>query len=262
MLLNFLFAFDGHDWILSKQIFESVGDLRGKVVGDIGCGWGNFSFKLAKYARFVYGVDKRKNVIGRLKGTNRSNIKFMFSDAQKLPFKNNFFDVLIYRDVLEHIEDDKKAINEGLRVLKRGGLLVMSVPNKTFVENYNFPVSRALKKTFLGKHHVIACDGDNFQEAFFKNFNKYVGHKNFYTIEEFQGSKRYRLVKCLNTYNGVSKYVVEFLSFKGNFNPKRRSFLIIKLLSLLLLFPSLFYDEFVRPNKNQGFGFVLSLKKI
>ena len=45
-----------------------------------------------------------------------------------LPFSDNSFDLVCAFDVIEHIEDDKKALNEVFRVLKPGGILFLTVP--------------------------------------------------------------------------------------------------------------------------------------
>lgn len=62
-------------------------------------------------------------------------VKFVCGDATALPFPDKFFDALTMFDVLEHIPDDKKAINEAKRVLKPGGFLLISTPN----EHWRFP---------------------------------------------------------------------------------------------------------------------------
>ena len=50
------------------------------------------------------------------------------ADAMDLPYEEGFFDIVVSFDVFEHIEDDKKAVSEVHRVLKKGGSLVYSVP--------------------------------------------------------------------------------------------------------------------------------------
>lgn len=50
------------------------------------------------------------------------------ADACALPYEEGFFDIVVSFDVFEHIEDDKKAVSEVYRVLKKGGALVYSVP--------------------------------------------------------------------------------------------------------------------------------------
>jgi SAM-dependent methyltransferase len=50
------------------------------------------------------------------------------SDIRELPFKSNFFDVVICSEVLEHIHEQEKAVEELVRVLKPRSHLVVSVP--------------------------------------------------------------------------------------------------------------------------------------
>jgi SAM-dependent methyltransferase len=50
------------------------------------------------------------------------------ADATNLPYEDDFFDIVVSFDVFEHIEDDKKAVKEVYRVLKKGASLVYSVP--------------------------------------------------------------------------------------------------------------------------------------
>ena len=49
-------------------------------------------------------------------------------DIQNMPFTDGEFDVVICNHVLEHVEDDNKAMSEILRVLKTGGFAIMHVP--------------------------------------------------------------------------------------------------------------------------------------
>lgn len=50
------------------------------------------------------------------------------ADIQNLPFEDNSFDVIFCNHVLEHVEDDKKALSELFRVMKPGGWGILQVP--------------------------------------------------------------------------------------------------------------------------------------
>lgn len=50
------------------------------------------------------------------------------ADIQDLPFENNSFDVIFCNHVLEHVENDKKALSELYRVMKNGGWGIFQVP--------------------------------------------------------------------------------------------------------------------------------------
>jgi len=62
------------------------------------------------------------------------------ADICNLPFEDNSFDVIFCNHVLEHIPDDKKAMQELFRVLKKGGFGIFQIPQdisreKTFEDN-------------------------------------------------------------------------------------------------------------------------------
>lgn len=54
-------------------------------------------------------------------------------DATALPYGNDYFDIICSFDVFEHIKDDKKAVLEAYRVLKKGGFLFFTVPAFNFL---------------------------------------------------------------------------------------------------------------------------------
>ena len=74
------------------------------------------------------------------------------ADILDLPFENDLFDVVICNHVLEHIEDDTKAMSELYRVLKPGGMGIFQVPQdlsleKTY-ENFSITDPEERKKHF------------------------------------------------------------------------------------------------------------------
>ena len=56
-------------------------------------------------------------------------------DVQDMPFKNEEFDVVICNHVFEHVPDDRKAMSEVYRVLKKEGFAIMFVPMDLSLEN-------------------------------------------------------------------------------------------------------------------------------
>ena len=79
-------------------------------------------------------------------------------DLTKLSFKDNTFDAILCYHVLEHIEDDKKAISELFRVLKPGGWAILQTPidgdrEHTF-EDFTITSAEERKKAFGQSDHV------------------------------------------------------------------------------------------------------------
>lgn len=107
-----------------RRIIERVGN--GKVL-DVGCGYGFLLSRLRSQHRGLYGMDITCGAV-RV-GKNRINEgNFHHADARKIPFRSDTFDYLICSDVLEHIEGDE-AVKECYRVLKPGGIALITVPN-------------------------------------------------------------------------------------------------------------------------------------
>jgi len=71
------------------------------------------------------------------KGTTASkreglDIHYIIADAHKLPFMDNSFDLVSMFSSIEHMQDCELALHEAIRVLKRGGELVIQFPNRYF----------------------------------------------------------------------------------------------------------------------------------
>lgn len=118
-----------------------LGDGKGKTALDAGCGIGLNSFLAARKGYEVTGVDndkvKVKTAQKILEKIKYPNINFMLDDITNLKFKSKSFDTVICLEVLEHIENDEKALSEISRVLKKDGHLYMSVPGIGFLSRIN-----------------------------------------------------------------------------------------------------------------------------
>ncbi len=83
---------------------------------------------------FLKIFKKQKN-LDYITSDLESPIADVKADICNLPFKNDSFDVVFCNHVLEHIPDDKKAMQELFRVLKKGGFGVFQIPQDMSREN-------------------------------------------------------------------------------------------------------------------------------
>ena len=112
------------------ELFEPLA-AEGTVL-DIGCGPGITVEHLARKYSQIVGVDLS---IGMVKECvtlygKMGSAHFSSGRIEELPFISECFDAVICMGVVEYIEDDYRAVNELRRVLKPGGSVIITLPNK------------------------------------------------------------------------------------------------------------------------------------
>ena len=152
-------------WLLNsqKKILNKIPLNNKYKILDVGCGTGNsLNFLYRKGFRSLYGVDLSPNMINKAKLNNKN--KLFIASVEKLPFKSNFFDIVICTEAFHHFPNPKKSITEMFRVLKKGGLLYLADIN------FHFKLLNYIAKLEPG--HVKIYD-----KTEFKNFFRQIGLK-------------------------------------------------------------------------------------
>jgi ubiquinone/menaquinone biosynthesis C-methylase UbiE len=121
----------------AKSILQAIEvisgiQLKGKRMLDIGCGWGAFVVAGLEMGIDACGCDVDEEVLDI--AALRSKLyqvpeNYFIAPAEKLPFADEEFDYVQCNTVLEHVDDVAKAINEFVRVLKKGGIGFIQAPN-------------------------------------------------------------------------------------------------------------------------------------
>jgi ubiquinone/menaquinone biosynthesis C-methylase UbiE len=127
-----------HDFSQTRKVFWEelyfLGDYikDGDKVLDIGCGNGRF-LEVIKGKTFQYtGIDNSKSLISYAREWHGNKGKFICSDALSVPLEDASFNVAVSFGVLHHIPSKKfrvQFLNEAYRVLKKDGLLILTVWN-------------------------------------------------------------------------------------------------------------------------------------
>lgn len=98
---------------------------------DFGCGRGMYSQLFKKFRKYNYiGIDPEESDSWKKYKTAR--IKYSVQDGTKLKFRNSSFNFAIAVTSLEHIKNDKKAVSELYRVVKKGSYVIIIVPSKPY----------------------------------------------------------------------------------------------------------------------------------
>ncbi|HQP91397.1 MAG TPA: class I SAM-dependent methyltransferase, partial [Candidatus Omnitrophota bacterium] len=107
------------------------GFSKGKKVLDAGCGMGYGSAVLSENAFLCIGVDRCPEAVDFAKKTYKAdNLYFLGMAVEQLGFKDGAFDLISSLQVIEHLTDPVKYLNEATRVLDKDGVFIVSTPNK------------------------------------------------------------------------------------------------------------------------------------
>ena len=213
--------------IILKYIYA-----KNKTIIDAGCGSGYLTNLLAESGARVYGIDKR-SVIAKAKENQNKNAFFRTGKSEKLPFRKNFADVIIYYASFHHIPKEKMpaAISECKRVLKPGGFVIFVEPSlekgcyfellkivldERKIQKYIYGIIKKLErydfKQISEKHFFLKRTFNDFLNA----VNQFI-----YTKKERESAILKAEIKLLNTlkkskkeYNNLFKSTARINVFK------------------------------------------------
>lgn len=117
-----------------------------KKVLDVGCGYGVDVINFSKFAKSVTGVDVAYH--SSWKNNKNKKIKFTMSNSDKLPFLNEEFEGVFLKDLLHHINNRNKTLEEIKRVSSKGA-------------------------------HIVILEGNRYNPIFYIYATRIKGHKHF-----------------------------------------------------------------------------------
>jgi SAM-dependent methyltransferase len=111
-----------------REIKKHIREIKAGSVLDIGCGYA-FMLDMFPDSFKKFGMDVSEHAIDearrRLPG---SELKVGNAEV-RLPFEDNFFDIILLNDVIEHLENPGEALRHIFRTMKKGGILYITTPN-------------------------------------------------------------------------------------------------------------------------------------
>lgn|SRR5215469_4889209 len=112
---------------------DFLGGVKGKFILEVGCGRGATLLELARRGATTVGLDYSEEALDVCRAHERQNgttgrTTFVNGDARKLPFPSESFDYVFSVGLIEHFEDPGQLLAEQNRVLRRGGYILVQVP--------------------------------------------------------------------------------------------------------------------------------------
>lgn len=125
-----LFEFEDQYWWFVARRRTAIKLMRERTkpdprILDLGCGTGAVLDELNQVGE-GWGLDLSPHALGYC--ARRGLKRLVLGNAERVPFRDLSFDVVIALDTLEHVPGHESALDEARRVLKPGGLLVLNVP--------------------------------------------------------------------------------------------------------------------------------------
>ena len=140
------------------SIISKVRECKNLKILDIGSGEGGTSQVLSQ-DNIVTSFDMNKTRLLRQKNSF-SNFNLLCGSSSSLAFKNNSFDLIILQDVMEHLDNREKLINNIYNLLNDNGIIYLSTPNKFSVVNiiadphWGVPLVSLLKRESVRKYFL------------------------------------------------------------------------------------------------------------
>jgi SAM-dependent methyltransferase len=168
----------------SKSILDKVLEyIAGKIVLDAGCGLGwAESILMEKGAKHVDAFDIDDDAIGYAKKQQIKNTTFEIKDFNKYGFKENYYDIAISMEVIEHLREYEFYLSNLAKALKEGGIIFLSTPNKKTSGNANpyhlkeFSIEEMTKMLQDNSLEIIKISGLSANELS-KNWARFVPRK-------------------------------------------------------------------------------------
>ena len=110
---------------------QALGDLRGRLLLDAGCGGGLVAKGLAAAGATVVGLDRSAASLGVARRAVGGGLLPVAGRLERLPLADASVDAVVAADVLEHVPDLPAAVAELARVLRPGGRLLFDTINRT-----------------------------------------------------------------------------------------------------------------------------------
>ncbi len=173
---------------------------KGKVVLDIACGEGYGSHLLAQSARNVVGVDISAEAINHAASTYvRKNLEFKVGSLESIPIEGEaLFDGVISFESIEHIDEEQQHafMREAKRILKPGGFLLISTPNR------------------LAYSDIPACDNEfHVKEFYINEFRSFL--EAYFKQVRLIGQRIYPVSYLWDTQSKPSRFVEFRIDFSS-----------------------------------------------
>lgn len=175
---------------------------------EIGCGMGHFSNYCYNMKKSVISTDISE-LNTELAKKNYPNLSFCVADAEKLPFKDNSFDIVVSIELIEHLFNQRSHLFEVNRILKNNGVYIIKTPNKLYDNIVNIPYYNLIHKVKYKDLKLIHPS----TQSYFGLKSVLIHHgfnANFLSIGQLSQIQRQKLGKMTKHTKCIEKIIFSF----------------------------------------------------
>jgi 2-polyprenyl-3-methyl-5-hydroxy-6-metoxy-1,4-benzoquinol methylase len=129
-------------FLIERLVAESGRVDRMPRVLDVGCGEGHFAGALARQGAEVVAIDVAEEPLRRARVRHPDLDTRLVEPEAPLPLEDSSFDIVWAGEVIEHVADTSRWLSEVRRVLRSGGLLLLSTPDHGPLSRLRLGMSR------------------------------------------------------------------------------------------------------------------------
>lgn len=196
---NFLFK-----EALARYVFCKKFAPKNGLILDFGCGCGYGTYLLARNS-FAIGVDINREAIEFARRNYKGNLQFIVGGIDQLKkFEDKSFDLVCSFEVIEHLDEPSQFFGEAKRILKKGGHLILSTPNRLI---------HSPDGVIRSQYHLREYDPRELEEIlvpYFRNiiiFGQSKSKRALTAINEFMKSQKHRERFVKRDFLGIRRFV-------------------------------------------------------
>lgn len=114
--------------VRDKHFLRMLEPKKGDIILDVGCGLGYQTDLLSRHGAICTGIEIDDLCLRYCRNTMRGTYKKVDLTKFPYPFKNNTFDKVLCSEVLEHIQANGEVLDEIHRIVRPGGILLVTTP--------------------------------------------------------------------------------------------------------------------------------------
>ena len=205
---NYQTMYEGHinikKWdLMIRDRLEQYMSIKGKNVLVSGCSSGGELITFhEKGAKKVIGTEVNPKLIklANIRVRNIKEIEVKLYDGEHIPERDNYFDIVNSSHIIEHTKDPEQYLVEHIRVLKKGGILMIEFPNKYFLKELH---TRIFFIAWLPKDLINKCS--RIIPKFIKNKKRKFYYRSLSSLNFLTGRS---IIKILKKYSIIPKKII------------------------------------------------------